>query len=65
MSANTQKEFALEFLMTMTPILDEGVPSLSFCLEGIQQVVPYEYIRGLLGFQKGAPELVAVPEGMC
>jgi hypothetical protein len=28
-------------------------------------VVPYEYIRGLLGFQKGAPELVAVPEGMC
>jgi hypothetical protein len=33
-------------------------------LEGIQQVVPYEYIRELLGFQKGVPELVDVPEGM-
>jgi hypothetical protein len=39
-SANTHKEFALEILMTMAPILDEGVPSLSFRLEGIQQVVP-------------------------
>jgi hypothetical protein len=25
------------------PILDEGVPSLSFRLEGVEQVVPYEY----------------------
>jgi hypothetical protein len=33
-------------------------------LEGIQQVVPYEQIRELLGFQKGAPEKVDVPEGM-
>jgi hypothetical protein len=33
-------------------------------LEGIQQVVPYEYIRELLGFQKGAPEKVDVSEGM-
>jgi hypothetical protein len=49
-STNTHKEFALEILMTMAPILDEGVPSLSFQLEGIQQVVPYEHIRGLLGF---------------
>jgi hypothetical protein len=48
----------------MAYILDEGVPSLSFRLEGIQQVVPYEYIRELLGFQKGAPELVDVLEGM-
>jgi hypothetical protein len=63
-SANTHKEFALEILMTMAPILDEGVPSLSFRLEGIQQVVPYEQIRELLGFQKGAPEQVDVPEGM-
>jgi hypothetical protein len=55
-SANTHKEFALEILMTMTPILDEGVSSLSFHLEGDEQVVPYEYIRKLLGFQKGAPE---------
>jgi hypothetical protein len=30
MSANTHKEFALEILMNMAPILDEGVPSLSF-----------------------------------
>jgi hypothetical protein len=50
--------------MTMVPILDEGVPSPSFWLEGIQQVVPFEHIRELLGFQKGAPEKVDVPEGM-
>jgi hypothetical protein len=42
MSANTHKEFTLEILMTMARILDEGVSSLSFHLEGIQQVVPYE-----------------------
>jgi hypothetical protein len=40
--------------MTRAPILDEGVPSLSFHLEGVEQVVPYEYIGALLGFQKGA-----------
>jgi hypothetical protein len=33
-------------------------------LEGIQQVVPYENIRELLGFQKGAPDKVDVSEGM-
>jgi hypothetical protein len=55
-SANIHKEFALEILMTMAPM--RGVQSLSFRLEGIQQVVPYEYIRELLGFQKGAPEKV-------
>jgi hypothetical protein len=42
-SVNTHKEFALEILMTMAPIRDEGVSSLSFRLEGVQQVVPYEY----------------------
>jgi hypothetical protein len=42
-SANTHKEFALEVLMTMAPILDEGVLSLSFRLEGVEQVVPNEY----------------------
>jgi hypothetical protein len=78
-SANTHKEFALGILMTMAHILDEGVPSLSFRLEGIQQVVsyenvrellcfqkgaPYENIRELLGFQKGAPEKVDVSEDM-
>jgi hypothetical protein len=63
-SANTHKEFAVEILMTMAPILDEGVPSLSFRLEGIQQVVPFEHIRELLGFQKGTMEKVDMPEGM-
>jgi hypothetical protein len=62
-SANTHKESALEILMTMAPILDEGVSSLSFRLEGIEQVVPYEYIRELLGFQKGATEQVDVHKG--
>jgi hypothetical protein len=33
-------------------------------LKRIQQVVPYEHIRELLGFQKGAMEKVDVPEGM-
>jgi hypothetical protein len=41
-SANTHKEFTLEILMTMAHILDEGVPSLSFRSEGVEQVVPYE-----------------------
>jgi hypothetical protein len=60
---DTHKEFALEILMTIAPILD-GVQSLSFRLEGVQQVVPYEYVRELLGFQKGAPKKVDVPPGM-
>jgi hypothetical protein len=51
-SANTHKEFALETLMTMAPIFDEGVSSFSFRLEGDEQMVPYEYIRELLYFQK-------------
>jgi hypothetical protein len=63
-SANTHKEFALEILMAMAPILDEGVSNLSFQLEGIQQVVPYENIRELLGFQKRTLKKVDVPEGM-
>jgi hypothetical protein len=53
-STNTRKEFALEILMTMAPILDEGVPSLSFRLEGVEQVVPYEYL-GITRFSKGSP----------
>jgi hypothetical protein len=40
--ANNQREFTLEILMTMVHILEEGVPSLSFHLEGVEQVVPYE-----------------------
>jgi hypothetical protein len=53
-SINTHKGFALEILMTMAHILDEGVPSFTFHLEGVEQVVPYD-IRELLGFQKGSP----------
>jgi hypothetical protein len=34
-SADTHKEFALEILMTIAPILDDGVQSLSFRLEGV------------------------------
>jgi hypothetical protein len=41
-SVNTHKGFALEILMTMVHILDEGVPSFSFRLDGVEQ---------LLGFQ--------------
>jgi hypothetical protein len=50
--------------MTMVPILDEEVPSLSFRLEGIQQMVPFQHIGELLGLQKGAPEKVDVSDGM-
>jgi hypothetical protein len=63
-STNTHMEFGFEILMTMAPILHEGVPSLSFRLEGIQQVVPYEHIRELLGIQKEAPEKVDMSEDM-
>jgi hypothetical protein len=63
-SANIHKEFALEILMTIAPILDERLQSLSFRLEGIQQAVPYEYVEELLGFQKGAPEKVDVPDDL-
>jgi hypothetical protein len=62
--ADTHKGFALEIMMTIAPILDDGVQSLSFCLEIVQQVVPYEHVRELLGFHKGAPEKVDVPPGM-
>jgi hypothetical protein len=62
-SVNTHKEFALEILMTMAPILDEGVSSPSFRSDGVEQVVAYEYIRELLGLQKGAPEQVDVHGG--
>jgi hypothetical protein len=50
--------------MTIAPILDDGVQSLSFRLEGGQKVVPYEHVRELLGFHKGAPEKVDVPPDM-
>jgi hypothetical protein len=62
-SVNNHKEFALEILMTMAHILNKEVPSLWFRLEGVEQVVPYEYIGELLGFPKGAPEQVDVHGG--
>jgi hypothetical protein len=51
-SVNTHKGFALEILMTMAHILDEGVPNFSFRLEGVEQVVPYE---GITRFSRGEP----------
>jgi hypothetical protein len=62
--ADAHKEFALEILMTIAPLLDDGVQSLPFRLEGVQQMVPYEHVRELLGFHKGAPEKVDVPPDM-
>jgi hypothetical protein len=50
-SADTHKGFALEILMTIAPMLDDGVQSSSFRLEGVQQVVPYEHVRELLAFE--------------
>jgi hypothetical protein len=53
-SVNTHKRFTLEILMHTAHILDEGVPSFSFSLEGVEQVVPYEYL-GITRFSKGSP----------
>jgi hypothetical protein len=50
-SVNTHKGFTLEILMTMAHILDEGVPSFSFHLDGVEQVVPYD-IRNCLVFKR-------------
>jgi hypothetical protein len=51
-SVNTHKEFALEILMTMAHILDEGVPSLSIRSEGVEQVVPYDILENCLVFKR-------------
>jgi hypothetical protein len=51
-SADTHKEFALEILMTIAPILDDGVQSLSFRLEGVQQVVPSSMLGSYLGTKR-------------
>jgi hypothetical protein len=48
----------------MTPIIDEGVSSISFRLEGECQIVSYEYIRDLLGFRKEATEQVDVHDNV-
>ncbi|XP_025805305.1 uncharacterized protein LOC112884166 [Panicum hallii] len=59
-STDTHMEFAVEMLMTMAPVIQEGVSCLSFRLKDEEQLVPYEYIRELLGFKKEAPEQVNV-----
>jgi hypothetical protein len=46
----------------MVPTLDEGVSSLSFHLEGVEQVAPYEY-WGITRFSKVSPEQVDVHGG--
>jgi hypothetical protein len=51
-SVNTHKEFSLEILMTVAPILDEGMQNLSFHLEGIQQVVPTSILGSYLGSKR-------------
>jgi hypothetical protein len=48
----------------MAPVIDEGVPSLSFRLEGDDQIVLYEYIWELLWFRKEAPKQVDVQENV-
>jgi hypothetical protein len=51
-SANTHKEFTLEILMTMAHILDEGMSSLSFRLEGIEQVFPMSILGNYSVFKR-------------
>jgi hypothetical protein len=50
--ANTQKELDSEVLMTLAPVISEGVSCLSFRLEDEEQLVPYGYIGELLGYKK-------------
>jgi hypothetical protein len=58
--ANTHKELDSEVFMALAPVIDERVSCLSFHLEDEKQLVPYGYIRELLGPKKEAPEQVDV-----
>jgi hypothetical protein len=51
---NTDKELNSDVLMTLAPIIHEGVPCLSFRLEDEEQLVHYGYIGELLGYKKEA-----------
>jgi hypothetical protein len=51
---NTHKELDLEVLMTLAPVINEGVSCLSFRLEDEEQLVPYGYIGELLDYKKEA-----------
>jgi hypothetical protein len=50
--ANTHKELDLEVLMTLAPVINEGVSCISFHLADEEQLVPYGYIGELLSYQK-------------
>jgi ABC-type Fe3+-citrate transport system substrate-binding protein len=52
--ANTHKEFDSEVIMTLAPVINEGVSCLSFRLEYEEQLVPCGYITELLGYKKEA-----------
>jgi hypothetical protein len=49
---NTHKKLDLEVLMTLAPVINEGVLCLSFCLEDEEQLVPCGYIGELLRHKK-------------
>jgi hypothetical protein len=51
---NTHKELDSEVLMTLAPVINEGVSCLSFRLEDEEQLVSYGYIGELLGYKKEA-----------
>jgi hypothetical protein len=51
---NTHKELDLEVLMTLAPIINEGVSCLSFRLEDDEQLVTYGYIGELLDYKNEA-----------
>jgi hypothetical protein len=59
---NTHKELDLEVLMTLAPVINDGMSCLSFRLEDEEHLVPYGYIGELLGPKKEAPEQVEVQE---
>jgi hypothetical protein len=52
--ANTHKKLDSEVLMTLAPVISEGVSCLSFRLDDEKQLVPYGYIGELLGYKKEA-----------
>jgi hypothetical protein len=51
-AVNTHKELDSEVLMTLAPVINEGVLCPSFHLEGEEQLVPYGYTGELLGHKK-------------
>jgi hypothetical protein len=61
---NTHRELDSEVLMTLAPVINEGVSCLSFRLEDEEQLVPYGYIKKPLDSKKEAPEQVEVQGNM-